>query len=179
MSHSNPQNLNSAERQADIARRSRRRCIGLLIVMFLAIANPPVLSMTWGKEPQTKPFKYSIKRPFPFHSQTILKLPENDFVDTWHVIFTGWPNFFEVTVGFMHKGPVDPKRIITAQIQLLDEHGKTIASQTYKCPDARVNDGQQVMPGIRSSGLQSIDLSHCDKGVRDQVAEVRFVFSKL
>jgi uncharacterized protein (TIGR03067 family) len=126
-----------------------------------------------------KPFRCSLKRPFPFDSQSILKLPENEFVDSWHVIFQGSPNFFEVSVGFVHKGPADPQRIIVAQIHLLDQHGQTIAWQTYKCPDARANFGQQVAPGIRSGLPQSVDFSHWEKDIKDRVAEVEFVFDKL
>jgi Dolichyl-phosphate-mannose-protein mannosyltransferase len=129
--------------------------------------------------PQGKPFRCVFNRPFPFDSQAILRLPENDFIDSRCVIFQGSPNFFDVSFVFEHKGARDPKRIVVGKIRLLDQRGQTIAAQTYQCPDARVNAGQEVQPGIRVSSYQSIHLSHCDKGIRDRVAEVEVVFSRL
>jgi hypothetical protein len=149
----------------------------LLFVVLLVLVNVPVISSAQSKSRPTQPFRCSIKRPFPFGSQSILKLPENDFIDSRCVTFVSAPNFFEVNVCFEHKGSPEPKRIILAEIHLLDQEGKRIAEQTYKCPDARVSAGQEVAPGIRSSSLQSIDLSHSDKNFRDRVAEVEFVFN--
>jgi hypothetical protein len=179
MSNKDPSSPSAAGERGGAGHPLRRRAIPLLIVAFLALVSLPVLSIAQSKSRQTKPFRCSIKRPFPFESQSILKLPENDFIDSRFVSFSGSPNFFQVFVGFERKGPLDPRRVLLAEIHLLDQNGQRIAEQTYKCPDARVTAGREVATGIRSSPLQSIDLSHCDKGVRDRVAEVEFVFKRL
>jgi hypothetical protein len=162
-------------------RRARARSFWfpLLSVAVSTFLIGPANSARGADKAKSKPFRYSIKRPFPFSSNKILTLPDNPFIESRCVVFSGSPNFFEVNVGFEHKGTVDPKRVIVAEIHLFDTQGKTIAAQTYQCPDTRVGAGAEVMPGIRACSIQSIDLSHCDKNVRDRVAEVEFVFKRL
>jgi hypothetical protein len=146
-------------------------CTTAIILALLTCRVP-----TFAADKPTTTFRYSIKRPFPFDSQEILRLPDNPFIDSRAVIFHATPNVFHVTVIFGHRGPIDSKRLIVGEIRLLDDQGKAIAAQTYKCPDMRVDAGKEVMPGIRSSSLQSIDLSHCEKKLKDRVAEVAFLF---
>jgi hypothetical protein len=81
-----------------------------------------------------------------------------------------------VFVSFELKGPIDAKRVVVTEIRLLDDHGKTIAADTYQCADMRASAGREVMPGIRASSLQGVALSRCDHNLKNRVAEVEFRF---
>jgi hypothetical protein len=115
-----------------------RHSVNWLIAAILALLAF-CSAQAFAADKPTTTFRCSIKRPFPFDSDKLIKLPGNPLIDSNFVSFQTSPNsrFFQVFVSFELKGPIDAKRVVVAEIRLLDDHGKTIAADTYQCADMR------------------------------------------